>query len=274
MQKQIQKIDINKIADEIENTGALEMYWDYNDRLTDEQMIKIIKEEEGLNDVFNELYDYNIDYMFEVVNNAIKEYSEENNLDLTEEEQEEVRYECESRFDLNIKGLLRNSEIKLRVNLESNEDIIYFGSDKDVKDSETIKEFKRVFRRKYKKEDWERELNNVFDYGHFTFYFKVRGEDILRLREQVLNGFITLRKGLFFGLFDSWNGGGSLLEMSLLNDITLNLNDWRIKNNKEGILKSLEGEDSKYWNVSIKADSQGYGIDNVYGLSGEGWLEW
>ena len=104
IQKQIQKpIDINKIADEIEKQKDLTFYWDYNDKLTDEQIIKIIIEEEGLDEVENEIYDNNMDYIFENVEESIKEYSEENNLNLTEEEQEELRYECESRFDFNFK---------------------------------------------------------------------------------------------------------------------------------------------------------------------------
>ena len=119
-------------------------------------------------------------------------------------------------------------------------------------------------------------LNNVFNYGNFTFYFKVSGDNILALREQVLNGFIELNKDCSFGLFDNFNGGGSLMEMELKGDIKLNLKDWRLKNKKEEILNKLNEKysDVGYWNVSIESDEKSYGIQEVYGLTGDCWEEW
>ena len=270
-QKQMQKQEINilKIADEIEKEGSLEMYWNYDDKLTDEQAIKIITEEEGLMDIENEVYEYNTDYLFEMITERINDYLEEKDLNLTEEEKDDLRFECESRFDYNINGLLNNSEINIRVTLQSNEDMICFVDDV-YKESETIKEFKRVFRRKYKKEDLDNEINEmVNDNGLFTFYFKVSGKDILELREQVLNGYIELRKGLPFGFFNSFIGGGSVLEMELLSNIKLNLKDWRFKNTKEEIIANLKDKtDYGYYPISIQADEiSKYGIQETYGLS-------
>jgi len=280
IQKQIQKpIDINKIADEIEKQKDLTFYWDYNDKLTDEQIIKIIIEEEGLDEVENEIYDNNMDYIFENVEESIKEYSEENNLNLTEEEQEELRYECESRFDFNFKGLLKNSSSNIRVTLENNYDIISFENYrqgdflKNIKKDYVVKEFLRVFKKKYDKKELEEELNNVFDYGNFTFYFNISGENILNLREQVLKGFIELKKGCYFGLFDSGNGGGSLMDMKLKENIKLYLKDWRLKNKKDEILNKLNEKYSGigYWEVNIQADEIiHYGIEEVYGLGSWG----
>lgn len=269
-QQIIKPIDVLKIADEIEKTGSLEMYWNYRDSLTEEQIIKIITEEDYLFEVESELRNYNSEYIGETINTIIQNYETENNISLSDEEKENLRFELEGRFNFNINDLIRNSGCNIRVTLQSNEDMIYFGADKEIKDSETIKEFKRVFRRKYKKEDFENEINNVFDYGLFTFYFKVGGLDILKLREQVLKGFITLRKGLSFGLFDSFNGSGSILEMELLHSITLNLKDWRIKNIKEAIIKGLgNGNEKSYYDVNIKADNiSHYSIQETYGLAG------
>lgn len=275
-QQTIQKMDINKLADRIEKNQYLELYWDYRDSLSEEQILKILKEEEGLNEVEQELIELNYNYAFEIIDNAIKEELTEEELNsLTEEEKEELRYECESRFNFNIKDLIKNSEIRLRVTLETNEDMICF-VDNLHKGSQTIKEFKRVFRGKYKKEDLESEINNIMnDYANFTFFFKVRGLSILELREELFKGYLTLRKGFNFGLFNSWVGGGSVLEMELQKEVTLNLKDWRLKNQKEEIIQNLKEEKESYWNVSIKGDNiSKYGIQEVYGLTGECWVEW
>jgi len=279
--KQIHKPNITELADRIEKEGNLIMYWDYNDKLTDEQIIKIITEEEGLNDIENEIYENNLDYNSEIITDRINEFLEENNLSLTEEEKEELRYECESRFNWDIKGLLKNSESKIRITLQNNYDMICFDEYrqgdflKNIKKDFVVKEFMRVFKNKYDKKEFEEELNNVFNYGNFTFYFKVSGDNILTLREQVLNGFIELNKECGFGLFDNFNGGGSLMEMELKEDIKLCLKDWRLKNKKEEILNKLNEKysDVGYWNVSIESDDEGYGIQQVYGLTGESWKE-
>jgi len=260
--------DISKIANEIQKDGGLKFYWDYNDNLSDEHIIKIIKEEEGLNGVENELYENNIFYMDEVINEQIKQKLEKDRINLSDEEKDELRLECEGLFDLNINDIIKNSKINLRVELTSNEDMIYFG---DLKNSETIKYFKKVFSRKYKKEDYEKEINNLMgtEYGLITFYFRATGQDILNLREQIQNGKIELRKGLHFGFFNSWVGGGSILEIELLKNIILNLKDWRIKTLKDEVLKELEvGQEKRsYYEVSIKADNLSkYGIQETYGL--------
>ncbi len=267
-------MNITKIADKIEKGYNLMMYWDYNDKLTDEQVIKIIKEEDGLNDIENELYDYNFDYISEMITDRIKEYLDENHLILNEEEQDSLRLECENRFDFNIKGLLKNSETKIRITLLSNEDLIYY---KDWEYTDTIKEFKKRFKGCFKVKDLKAEFDNLMnDYALITFFFKVKGEDILRLREQIQKGEITLRKGLDFGLFNSWIGGGSVLEIPLLKNITLNLKDWRFKNKKEEIIENLKKHtDYGYYSVEIVADElSSYGIQQVYMLSGEGWKEY
>lgn len=260
--EQIKPIDIQKIADDLEVKGELQMYWDYRDTLSEEQIIKILTEEEGLINVEMDIWENNSDFVGERVRNLdLKE------LGLTEEQEEELIQECESRFNLNIDGLIKNSQINIRVELLSNEDMICF-VDNQYKGSETIKEFKRVFRSKYKKEDLNKEINNAGDYALFCFYFRVRGLDILKLREQILKGFITLRKGLQFGFFNSWVGSGSVLEIELLKEIKLNLKDWRIKNNKEAIIKGLKEGTKSYYGVSIKSDNLNkYGLQTTYGLS-------
>jgi len=265
-------MNINKIANEIEKDKLLKSYWDYQDRLTDEQIIKIIIEEDGLNDIENELYDYNIDYISNEIREYIKEYFDEKGLNFEEfeetEDYEELRMDLEGKYNFDINDLINNSQSNIRVTLQSNEDMIYY---KDWEHTNTIKEFRRRFKHHFKIADLKTEFNELMnDYALITFYFNVKGQDILILREQILKGYITLRKGLEFGLFNSWVGGGSVLEIPLLKSITLNLKDWRFKNKKEEIIENLkEYTDYGYYSVNIEADEiSKYGLQQVYGLSG------
>jgi hypothetical protein len=74
--------------------------------------------------------------------------------------------------------------------------------------------------------------------------------DVWNLNEKPLKAVIS--KGERCGLFSSDVGGGSLLEMSLLQDVTLDL-------------------DKKY-TIKLDCDEKtDYGIDTTYGLSSEGW---
>ena len=265
------KNDITKLADEIESEFGLEMYWDYNDSLSEEQIVRIIKEEDGLMDVENELYDFNIDYISETVTDAIKQYCERNDIELDDEELDELRQECESRYKFDINGLLNNSSAHIRVQLNTNQDMI--DTNEGMK-NETVCMFRRRFRNKFRLTDLQKEINNCSGYGNFNFYFKVFGSNILVLKEQVQQGYILLSKGLFFGLFDSFNGGGSVLDMELLSNVNLNLKDWRIKDDKDAVVKRLLHQDSKYYNVAIVGDSKKYGIQQTYGLTSSAWKEW
>jgi len=269
-----QKINITKIAEEIEKEKSLEIYWDYRDRLSDEQIIKIIKEDDGLNEIENELYDFNLDYICDEIRGYIIEYTEENNINLTDEEDEELKYELEGRYNFNINDILKNSSCNIRLELLSNEDMINLD---DCKNSETIKYFKNRFKGKYKVKDLKEEILDMCgsEYALITFFFKVSGENILRLRKDYLSGKITLRKGLNFGLFNSYSGCGSMLEIPLLKNIILNVKDWRVKDIKGEIINKFNGEDSEYYSVGLYSDElKSYGIQQTYGLVGECWKEY
>lgn len=272
--KQSIKIPIGQIAEEIEGTNNLTMFWDYQDCLTEEQALKIITEQEGLNEVENEIYDFNLEYIYGQVNNAINEYENDNNIILEDEDRQELARELQGRFNFNMEGLIKNSGINVRLELLSNEDMINLD---DYKTSETLKEFKRVFKGKVKVKDLKEEINEMIgsNYALITFFFKVRGLKILEMREQVIKGHLTLKKGLRFGLFNSYSGCGAMLDIPLLKNITLNLNDWRNKNNQEAVIKGLKGEGKSYYELGIKADNLSkYGIQETYGLVGEAWKEW
>lgn len=69
-----------KIVKEIE-ANQPEFYWDYNDSLSEDQVTKILTEENGLNDVECEIWEMNVDYICELerecIKNALEQFEDE-----------------------------------------------------------------------------------------------------------------------------------------------------------------------------------------------------
>jgi len=95
-----------------------EMYWDRNSDLSNEQVEKIISSEDGIHEVSNELYDMNIDYIFDQEEEAIKELIGRFKLADTDDEnydEDELVKELKDEFqeyihvDMNIEQLIRNT---------------------------------------------------------------------------------------------------------------------------------------------------------------------
>lgn len=246
------------------NIYALETYYDYNDKLSEEQILKIITEEDGLSEVESELIDYNFDYVQEEISRIIQE-------ELTNEEEtdedliEYLKEELESRWNYNILEILKNSSVRMRIELMTNEDFGFIPEMREKK-GEYYKLISKVFKNHFEKDNFDDEINSHMgsDYSHLTFFFKIGGEDILRLREEYQKGKITLNKNIGCGLFNSYLGCGGDLEIHLTKPITLNVKNWT--NNKK--------YDNGYYNLSLKLDGESYGIQETYGLTGECWKDY
>lgn len=64
-------------------------------------------------------------------------------------------------------------------------------------------------------------------------------------------GTITINKDAFTGLFDAWNGGGSMFEIQLEKDVVLPI---------------------KFIRSALPDGGDGYGVDAVYGFTGKAWM--
>lgn len=246
---------LKRILDKRKN--ELNIYWDYNDKLTEEQVYNILMKEDGLNDIEMSLYDCNTDYM----NNLVYEILEQelNEQEKTDENLKEfLRDELYSNFNLNIEDLLKYSSIRLRFTLLTNEDFIYIPE--GLKNN-TIKRFMKTFKGCYDKKQLEKEFINMMgsDYAHIVFYCVVKGKSILNLKEQIKNGKVTLNK-CNFGLFNYHVGAGSVLECEIKKPITLNLKDWCDSKNS-------------YYTIRIEPDFKQYGIQQTYNLTSSAWIE-
>lgn len=261
-EKEKQKI-IKKVLKN--NKYRLETYYDYDDKLQEEQIIKIITEEDGLLDVENEIFEdgieYGVEQEFQTIYNIIKE-------DLTPEEytdedlKEELAEVLESNWNYNINGLLKNSSAYLRADLNTNYEFMEMDS---FKKTEYYKEIKKVFKGAFSIKDLDQEINSFIgsNCGLFTIFFNVSGNNILNLRKDFLKGKINLSSGLGCGFFNSWLGCCGYLELELKKPITLDLKNW-----------TTNPKNKTYYNVSVVLDSKKYGIQETCGLVSGAWKEY
>jgi len=246
-------------------------YWNYNDELEEGLILKILLEEDGLNDVENGLYENSLDYIDEEINQILDEELNEKEKE-NEELREYLRLELEGNWDLNFKDLIKKSSARLRITLKTNEDGINIPF---LKTTKTYKYLKKRFKGYFKIKDLENELNSMMgsNYGEFVFFGEIKGLRILELREEILKGKITLNKNLNCGVFNSWIGAGGDLDLKLKKPITLNLSDWRYNEN-EKLIKNIEnGNKESYYSVGIVLDNKHYGVQETYNLTSECWGE-
>lgn len=130
---------IKQIKERLKTLPNPEIYWDYRDHLSEEQIGKILNDPEGLNEVENEIWDMNLDYSYDMEIDHLKEALEYFKSELSEElqiEEDEINFkelaqELREEFldylgvDTNIKGLIGNTPNPgCRVELYSNYDCI------------------------------------------------------------------------------------------------------------------------------------------------------
>ena len=113
-------------------------------------------------------------------------------------------------------------------------------SKKDIKQIEEIKENKFL-------SSLLNEIENCYldSPRDLCFIAKITIRDYFKLLEK--NKTFIIKNNAMCGLVDSYNGGGSVLEIELLKDIKINTNDIDIK---------IEGLDN-------------YTVDQIYGLTGD-----
>ena len=138
------------------NKYSLSSYWDYNDKLSNKQIIKIINKEDGLNDIENELYDGN-DYICEEINKIIE--NELSDKEKTDEELVKVLGDnLKDNWDFNFKDIFNYSSIRIRLELNTNEDFGFLPEMRENK-GDYLKNIKRAFKGVFKVKDLRDEIN-------------------------------------------------------------------------------------------------------------------
>ncbi len=261
----------------------LELYWDYNQELSIEQIAKLIESEDGYFEIYDELFERNLDYIIELEDKAIEEVKEHFKKDLEalgfnpDDIDEAIREHCYVKT--NIDSLIKNTgPVPIRVTLFSN----YDGFDSTYPYWDMTDHFKQIVDvlclnpKSIKQEfvrvgitpkgSWpdlkyrngkelvkydqfiEELINPTTHYNFLTFIGQL---SVYGIKNKITR--IRIPAGNSCGLFDSCNGAGSLMEMELLRDFEIDLT-------KKG--KS----EYDYFRLEID-EANKYGIKETYGVS-------
>jgi hypothetical protein len=231
-----------------------EVYWDYREELSKEQIQTILNEEDGLNNVENEIWEMNIDHRWELEINLAKNAIEEFELDITPEEfrEEFMDFMC---VNLNVKQLVNNvGEITMLLYMYSNYDCT--NSFDTMETSEYLRQVYKRVKTGVKKEDFMYEHSNgAYGGSLFCFVFKMNIFDILDLKRDMKKAKkLLIPKGTQFGFFSSFQGSSSVFDKVTYQDMKINIRETGKDFNPE------------YDNVDIVADiTQHYSLHDVFG---------
>jgi len=206
--------------------------------------------ENGTDQYIDDLYENNMDYIFELEDYLIKEIIEQ----YPEHNEEEIRSHAQVFIcvDMNIKGLLRQiPDIVCLAYVYSNYDCCN-SFDTMEPEGYLYEVYQRVKYAIDEKDYLHEFYNGAYGGSLFCFAFRTDIQTFLNLQEEAKTGkTITIPKGTQYGFFSSFQGAGSVFEKSTTTDMTLPLN---------------EADLSEYDNIRLIADAdQRYSINDVYG---------
>ena len=243
----------NKCTEYLKN-NPIETYWDYRDKLSLEQVEKLMTSQEEYYNLENEIFEINLDYQFELekelLENMQEEFTELKEFDISEL-REEFLDDIIINFD--IKQLIKNApDVRIRIVIHSNyEGVGWQDREYGFNKHDYIKALKRILKGKYDEKSFQQELDNICSsVNQFIFYMKCDVESLIGIKEKFKKS-ITIPKTAWAGFYDSWNGSGSVLEIKLLDNITL---------------KKQYGK-TEYDSIDIVLDENNkYSVESVYGL--------
>ena len=244
MKKELEK-QIKKYCED----NPIKIYWDYRDKLGVGE-VKMIMEEDGLLELEQDLFELNMDYLVELEEDAVNDMIED--LEIPEELEEEARelFAEYKMLDLNTKQLLENTNVVVRIEINSNyEGISYM---ENPEESEYLKEILPLISHAIDKEELEREIiNNSGNVSVFTAVFSTSADNLVGLDKLIKEGKnIIIPHNAIFGLFDSFTGSGSIMEMNL----------------KENLKLPIQWGQTEYDKITIEIDDDDkYGFQSVFG---------
>jgi len=244
MKKELEK-QIKKYCED----NPIKIYWDYRDKLGVGE-VKMIMKEDGLLDLEETLFELNMGYLAELEEDAVNDMIED--LEIPEELEEEARelFAEYKMLDLNTKQLLENTNVVVRIEINSNyEGISYM---ENPEESEYLKEILPLISHAIDKEELEREIiNNSGNVSVFTAVFSTSADNLVGLDKLIKEGKnIIIPHNAIFGLFDSFTGSGSIMEMNL----------------KENLKLPIQWGQTEYDKITIEIDDDDkYGFQSVFG---------
>lgn len=230
--------------------NPLEMYWDYRDQLSVEQAQKVI--DGKLFEMEDKIWENNIDYEFEMqdeqINNMKNEIDGLDDIENSDLREEFLDY---LGIKMNIKQLLKNTTVRMRIVLHSNFEGFSAMEGEGMK-NDYIRQIYKLLTNHVDRDSFKSEVLNSMCYTQFIFYGNVNLGDIYEYNFKDWKK-ITIQPNCMCGLFDTWNGSGSTLEVKLNKPITI---------------KRQYGE-TEYDSVSVLVDEANkYSVEQTYGLCG------
>jgi hypothetical protein len=257
-----------EIVKYLEGVTPLKVDWSYDAELSKEQLEKILESDEGLAEVSNDMYEMNIDYIFEMEDSLIMSVIDWFSAELREEigedyDDDDLRYQLRDEFlyylrvDINMDELIdKTGALTCLLYLHSNYDCT--NSFDTMEDSEYLRQVYKRVKAGVKKDDfmWEH-MNGAYGGSVFCFAFQCDINELVELKRQIKTGTkIVIPKGTQFGFFSSMVGSGSIFEKTTYKEFSLNIKE-------EG-----KGFYPEYDRVVLIADiEQSYNMHQVYGDS-------
>jgi len=242
--KRITKKVKEAIKDYTDNNTPL-IEWNRSD--ADSRTIKEILEK-GLDKYLEELYEFNLSYIFDLESQALKEIRGKFD-DYDGDRVEEIA--CEYLFvDINAKDFINQlPPITCILYVYSNYDCC--NSFDTYEDSDYLVDAYQRTKVGVKKTDFMYEFHNgAYGGSLFCFTFKTDIKRYLEIKDEIENGkSITIPEGMQFGFFSSFQGAGSIFEKATYRKMTI----------------PIQGE-TEYDSIGITADlEQHYSMIDVYG---------
>jgi len=248
--------ELDKKIKEFIEKNPIEMYWDYRDKLSDQQLLQVLGgEREEFED---ELFEMNMDYIAGLEDELKEQIYEEFEDEFEEVDKDEVLEAIDTQYreqgffilNMNFHKLYKNTgNITVLVKLFSNYDCATSMDDINDEESYLGDIYQRV-KSAVDKRDLENEHANSYTASIFCFAFKTDILEFLKLKENFTKE-IFIPKGTQYSLFSDFNGSGGLFEARTIADITL---------------PKVEPDRTEYDCVELVPDVfNHYGIKAVYG---------
>jgi hypothetical protein len=216
-----------------------EIYWDYRDQLSKEQILKILHSSDGLLVIEEDIWENNIDYIFELENQTIEEVHRR--FDEKVEPYIDLIRDLDDWWDSirqniyvswNTEQLIRNTpDLLVLIKVYSNYDCVNSWNKIDEPENYLSEVWQRV-KFACNKEDYLREFVNTYSAELLCFVGKMSIEEILQNLKGDNTTKIFIPKGTQYGFFGDTYGSGSMFESETKEDFVLDkineYDDWGI----------------------------------------------
>jgi len=226
-----------------------EVYWDYRDSISKDDIEKILNSKDGFWEWQDSLYEMNLEYIFQLETDFADHVMSEFDLNMDTSDFMELfqEYIC---VNLNTDRLINNTpDLTVLIPVYSNYDCANSFTPFEPEEY-TWEVWKRVKKGVLKKDFLSEFHNGAYGGSLFCFVFKTDLRNLIDLKQGFKES-ITIPKGTQFGFFSSFQGSGSIFEHRTTKNMTL---------------PKVEPNMTEYDCLGIIADlQQSYSIMDVYG---------